>query len=155
MILRARTILGICGIISLLIWVIPLRFWPLDLWPSPNEFKINRYSNQTEGITPILHLEGFNVLEKARGISSEDNEFINLSYQGDGLNPNCKIYHVINKTVIDYYNTQEDGKGLYLAYSWSIENQNFSNSMISAVLEDINLVDKYLYNRLDHYRYDG
>ncbi|MFX0205193.1 MAG: hypothetical protein ACFFDT_04345 [Candidatus Hodarchaeota archaeon] len=71
------------------------------------------------------------------------------------MNPNYKLYYVINKTTMNYYNTQEEGKGLYLAYSWSIENQNFSNSIISAVLEDIQLVDKYLYNRLDHYRYDG
>ncbi|MFX0205192.1 MAG: hypothetical protein ACFFDT_04340 [Candidatus Hodarchaeota archaeon] len=84
--LSAKTILEICGIFILFIWVIPLRFWPLDLWPSPNEFKINRYSNQTEGITPILYLEELNVLEKARGINSEDNEYFNLSYQGDGLN---------------------------------------------------------------------
>jgi hypothetical protein len=155
--LSVRTRLGICGIIILFMWVVPLRLWPINLWPDSNEkieFDINRYSNHTEGIATILHLEGVNVLEKARGIDFEENEYINLSYQGYGLNRNYKLYNVINKTTIDYYNTLYDGKGLYLAYAWSVENQNFSEIVISAILEDIQLIDKYLYNRLDNYRYD-
>ena len=42
-----------------------------------------------------------------------------------------------------------------MAYSWSLENQNFAESLISEILEDIQLIDGYLYNRLDHYRYEG
>lgn len=161
--LSTRKILGICGIIILFIWVVPLRLWPLNLWLGSNEnqwanqyknqFDINRYSNHTDGIATILYLEGVNVLEKAREIDSEENEYINLSYQGYGLNRNYLLYNVINKTTIKYYNyTPYDGNGLYLAYSCSLENPNFSENVISAILEENQIIDKYVYNKLDHYR---
>ncbi|WP_455139177.1 hypothetical protein [Candidatus Hodarchaeum mangrovi] len=155
--LSARTILGVGGIFILFIWVVPLQLWPLNLWLGSIErieFDTNRYSNHTEGITPILYLEGLTVLEKAREIDSEENEYINLSYQGYGLNHNYKVYNVIDNTTIDYYATRDEGKGMYLAYSWSIVSQNFSETVISAILEDLQLVDQYLYNRLDRYLYD-
>lgn len=147
--LSVRKKAGICVIIILFIWVVPLR-----LWLSNKGFDIYRYSNHTEGIAPILHLEGINVLEDARGIESEDNEYINSSYTTSGwVSSNYMLYTVINKTTIDYYNSRHAGNGLYLAYSWSLENLNFSENVISEILEDIQLVDEYLYNRLDSYRY--
>ncbi|MHA3965085.1 MAG: hypothetical protein AM325_016275 [Candidatus Thorarchaeota archaeon SMTZ1-45] len=140
--LSARKKEGICVIVILFIWVVPLRLWPLNFWPGSNRgFEIYRYSNHTDGIAPILHIEGVNVLEEARGIESEENEYINSSY-----------ITVIDNATIDYYNSQHDGNGLYLAYSWSLENLNFSENVISEILEDIKLVDEYLYNRLDSYR---
>ena len=89
-----------------------------------------------------------------RCFSSEENKYINLSYQGYGWYGNYKVYNVIDNTSIDYYATRDEGKGMYLAYSWSLENQYFSENGISAILEDLQLIDKYLYNRLDHYRYN-
>jgi hypothetical protein len=116
-------------------------------------FIVNRYSNHTEGVATILSLEDVNVLERARGIDSEVNEYLNLSYQDSRMDRDYTIYNVINETTIDYYNSQYDGKGTYLAYAWSIENLTFSENVISEILEDIQLVDVYLYNRLDIYRY--